>query len=319
MYICVRLNMKPITIQDIEKEHWKQITGREDFSEMFVKIREKLFSISDVSITHRWVTNWHDEGLLIDEHEHGKWRKFCLTEYIWLKIVRRMREFSIPIQVIKKLKDVITAPIRPDYNEQDDHFERIMSLLCSGKTSVFEKESLNKINQLPNFSAFSVSPLDIIIIEAILTRNHYSLIIDPDGNVFPYKEKYHEKLMKIKELRHAFLRSYVSISLTEILAAFINEKDIDLSHGHLAIITDEESKLLNIIRTERPESLKIKMAKNKIELLELSKEGIIDGDKRLSEILMSKGYETLTVKTQNGKVVYSQKDKRIKLDNYSTE
>ena len=53
--------------------------------------------------------------------------------------------------------------------------------------------------------------------------------------------------------------------------------------------------------------------KSQIELIETTCEEKADNAKRLSDLIMKNGYQDITVKTQNGKVILCKNTRKVKL------
>src|SRR6185295_14234079 len=77
------------------------------YPKLHQSLMEKRFSISDAQVSHRLITYWEAKGILPDTNEKGKWRTFDFVEYVWLKIIVKLREFNVGLDSIKKVKEVL--------------------------------------------------------------------------------------------------------------------------------------------------------------------------------------------------------------------
>jgi hypothetical protein len=172
-----------------------------------------------------------------------------------------------------------------------------------------EQEVHEKIKQ------FRKKLIEIYIMDILTLYSYYSILINPNGEILPIKHSYLEMFADINEFRNLISKSYVSISITEILKDFIIEKDIDLNNkNRIALLTEEESLVLKAIRQDGLKSVIIKFDNdNKMNLLEEIKEERIDKASRLFEMIMTKGYQDITIKTQNGEIVYCENKQKIKI------
>lgn len=70
----------------------------------FAAINEKKFTVKDSDITYRVINHWTEKGLLNDARADGSlgWRKFSLKDLLWLRILRELREFGLPLDKLKK-------------------------------------------------------------------------------------------------------------------------------------------------------------------------------------------------------------------------
>jgi hypothetical protein len=89
-------------------------------------------------------------------------------------------------------------------------------------------------------------------------------------------------------------------------------KDIALENNkRLSLLTDEETLVLNTIRQDDLKSVIIQFDKHqKMSLLEEVKERKIDKGIRLAELILSKGYQDITIKTQDGEIVYCENKRK---------
>lgn len=66
------------------------------------------FTVKDTGLSSRVVSHWAEKGLLPDglKGEVG-WRKFTITEMVWLKIAIQLRDFGFPLDKIVSIKKQI--------------------------------------------------------------------------------------------------------------------------------------------------------------------------------------------------------------------
>jgi len=68
-------------------------------------LNEPKYTIGDEAISSRVLKHWHDVGILDDNRPKGKgWRKFSLTEVVWISVVSQLRNFGLDLKKIKKVK-----------------------------------------------------------------------------------------------------------------------------------------------------------------------------------------------------------------------
>ncbi|MFT4553412.1 MAG: hypothetical protein ACI9S8_002050 [Chlamydiales bacterium] len=68
-------------------------------------LRKRNLKISPSDTSSRVLNHWDSLGLIECEREGNRgWRKFNVTECIWLKIIRDLRKFGISLETIGKLK-----------------------------------------------------------------------------------------------------------------------------------------------------------------------------------------------------------------------
>jgi|ERR1035437_1047259 DNA-binding transcriptional MerR regulator len=286
-----------------------------DTIELEKRIKEKRFTVKDIGVDYRWIDHWNAKGLLIGNYEPKKWRKFNLIEFVWLKIIIKMREFNLGLDTVKSVKDILDLDITGDEImgiSENSIMEIIPQIAPSNLESATrkllgEKEIQKKIKQ------FSMKMIEIYIMDILSLYNYYSILINPNGEILPVKYSYLEVYSDLIEFKKLIKKSYVSISITEILKDFILEKDINLNNkNRIALLTEEESLVLTAIRQDGLKSVIVKFDDdNKLNLLEEVKEERFDKASRLFEMIMTKGYQDITIKTQNGQIVYCENKKKI--------
>ncbi|MBL0357850.1 MAG: hypothetical protein IPP72_13615 [Chitinophagaceae bacterium] len=106
-------------------------------------------------------------------------------------------------------------------------------------------------------------------------------------------------------------KTYVSISVTEILSYYLSKDFISAALQDI-YFTDDEKLILQTVRNEKCNSIKINYRDEQIDLIELEKEVKIDKAKRISEVLLANAYEEINIKTQKGQIVSSKKTTKIK-------
>jgi DNA-binding transcriptional MerR regulator len=85
-------------------------------SEIKVSLNEKRFRLNKENISSRVITHWQELGLISDYRIEGKgWRKFSMTEMVWLHIVIRLRKFGMELSKIKRVKEDLDI-----YNSEDN-------------------------------------------------------------------------------------------------------------------------------------------------------------------------------------------------------
>ncbi|MBL0200769.1 MAG: hypothetical protein IPP81_11685 [Chitinophagaceae bacterium] len=116
-------------------------------------------------------------------------------------------------------------------------------------------------------------------------------------------------------------KSYISISLTEIICFYIGENFIKTPLKEY-LFSKDELLILETIKKDKPVSITIEFNNNNtIDLIKVKMQQNININQRLSEILLSNAYEDITITTQKGKIVNCSKvikNKTIKISTGQT-
>ena len=275
-----------------------------NINKLFQEIKDRRFTIKDVGLTYRWITYWDARGLLIGDYTEGKWRKFNLVEFVWLKMIVKLREFNIPLEKIKWIKEnLIQKETVSELIALDEVAEVLIKLSSEGNREevirlLKDKDFIDKMRKE------SLNLFEIIILDIITFQNGYSILVG-NNELIPIKHSALESLSELKELNDLLRGSFISISVSEILRDYmINDVGIN-DKKKLALLTKEEEKILDVLRQDNLKSVTIKYGMNKeIDLIETIKVVKIDKRARLLDFIMTHGYQDITIKTQNGEIVY---------------
>lgn len=86
-------------------------------------VNERKYTVKDTGVAYRVINNWNEKDILLSSFrdiENG-WRKFNFTEIVWLEVVKKLRDFGLSLEFIKKVKDNIV--LKSDKNNNSSWFE----------------------------------------------------------------------------------------------------------------------------------------------------------------------------------------------------
>jgi DNA-binding transcriptional MerR regulator len=65
-------------------------------------------TIGEENISSRVLNHWYDMGIITDDRENKKsWKKFSVSELVWIRIVLKLRNFGLDLKRIKQVKEQI--------------------------------------------------------------------------------------------------------------------------------------------------------------------------------------------------------------------
>ena len=287
------------------------------FNELSKKILEKKFTATQVDVSHRWITFWDERGLLPSITEKGKWRKFSFVEYVWLKMIIELRKYHISLDIISRLKESLFESLSAmDYFDNPELLEGILLRIAPEDQKEAVKQILaDKEKIFAEIQQITITPLYLLVLDAILLRSHIAILVNYDGVYIPFKEFYFEDFYKHNDFRAFIHKSYVSISITEIVSDFIRENDLVIIAGELTILSDQEAQIIELIRQRKFKSLKVRFNDDKdISMVEVTDAETPDIEKRLIDMIMKEGYHEIVLKTEKGKLVSCENTRKIKLN-----
>lgn len=65
-------------------------------------------TIGEENISSRVLNHWYEMGIITDDRENKKrWKKFSVSEIVWIRIVLKLRNFGLDLKRIKQVKEQI--------------------------------------------------------------------------------------------------------------------------------------------------------------------------------------------------------------------
>lgn len=253
------------------------------------------------------------QGLLFEDYRKKKWRLLDLVSVVWMKVIVKMRAYNISFDIIRNIRrDLQPQDLMDLVLSSPDLREFIMAMAESDHQAVPDLDKLlsdpdvreDVRNQLPNF-------LKILILDAIILKDHLSLLVNQEGEYLPFKESFRKDYLATPEIRRFLLGSYLTVSISEILIEFYKAHDPVFLKDEMKLITEEEAAVLMAMRQPGIKSVTVRIdQQGEYDLLEIAREQKVDRSARLYEIMLQEGYEDISIKTQKGDIVYCQNTTR---------
>ena len=176
--------MVTLNYDDIGLEGLSEVQ-KQDY--LYVELLKDVFTLKDFSkeITQRKLNAWHNEDLLLDKSDKGKWRKFNFVEYSWIQVVNELRKFEIGYTIIRKLKESLMQPIIIDQIFEEEGIKGLLELIPEENREAARKILSDKRNneyvreQLKwriNTSAFFM-----LVFNCIAKKRQTSIFFNIDG------------------------------------------------------------------------------------------------------------------------------------------
>ena len=72
------------------------------------KFNKQKFTVAEENISSRVLNHWYEMGIISDDRENKKnWKKFSVSELVWIRIVLKLRNFGLDLKRIKQVKEKI--------------------------------------------------------------------------------------------------------------------------------------------------------------------------------------------------------------------
>jgi hypothetical protein len=151
----------------------------------------------------------------------------------------------------------------------------------------------------------------------LIERIPFFLIFDTKSNFILLKEGQfsNESEAFQREFEQVTRRSHIRISMNNVLEEFVESFGPLNSFERVPILTKQESEVVQLMRTENVSKVEIRFNGNsKPQMIEITTKNLISERARLNELILSRGYQDITLKTQNGNIVCCENTIKYKLD-----
>lgn len=201
------------------------------YSQVFSFVIHKKFALAKLGITDKMSFDWRKNGVYLQEKKTKYRMKYSPIEYIWLLLVKELRDFGLPIKSVINLKEFLVSEI--DVNS-------LLLAISDGQadSEVILQEDLNNEKgtvQLENRVVNSL--LTSMIISTLLKEKSYQLFIKKDGSCLI------ETIGEIKNKKDGFLsNSCLMIPFDSLVNQFL-EKELDHLTDNLLNVKDNLDKV----------------------------------------------------------------------------
>jgi hypothetical protein len=279
-------------------------------------MREKKFTLKDFNFSPRVANHWIEKGLIANDHQAGKKIKLSLSEAFWLKLVDQLRSFNVSLESIKRIKSDF---FDRNYNvfeglTKQQITEQLMQLKLVNPQNL---KFFDLDQYLLELSKIQLNDFELMIQSILIERIPFFLIFDTKSNFILLKEGQFSNESEAFQIEYEQItrRSHIRISMNNVLEEFVESFGPLNSFERVPILTKQESEVVQLMRTEDVSKVEIRYNGNsKPQMVEITTKNMINERARLNEIILSRGYQDITLKTQNGHVVCCENTIKYKLD-----
>lgn len=287
--------------------------------DLFYKIQEKVFLKTEIDIVYSDIKNWERSNLLWDsnESEKGNWNKISYSEYVWIKIVDQLKDFGCSNDEIIVLKKLLISKFKViDYLKIFDEIKKIIGV----KEFEIYTQLYKELNELDPNKEFNFNILNVLIVNIIYSGEHLSLFVKKNDSQFflPFSDTMLKEYSNtsVSTLVEDFLNfPFYNIPISSYVSKFLsNKKDLG-QNVFTMILSDQESKLLKIIRKnfETIKQLKVKYKTGDIELIEVTTVKKVALESKIINHIKKGDYKKITIDIANGNIVNFEDTEKIKL------
>jgi len=290
---------------------------------LLVSICQKRYSAKDLGISYRRINSWQSERLIEDFREDDqKWRKFSFVDYIWIRIVDDLRNYGLSIPIIRRIKDEIHSDIESGENywiSFNTNSKTAHIAIPSTASQILRQklESYSTTEEIKGVTMTQVqfhemdsefTGLSISLMHSILENDELFLVVNT-GDLCILSHKM-PSLDKILDQGSSFL----TLSIREYFGAYLQMEGNSKVFKHTMLLSDNEVELLNELRNNNFDSATINYKEGSPVSIKLKqKSQKINPGSTLEEHIIKGGYQDITYKTVNGKIVSFENTRTKKL------
>ncbi|MBL4862659.1 MAG: MerR family transcriptional regulator [Crocinitomicaceae bacterium] len=281
---------------------------------------DRKFTLEVIGINSKLVFDWSKQGLLLDPEKPKKGRrKYSIVEFVWLKLVIKLREFGLSLDAIRNLREflleVFTFKQQVELFMSDEFLEELTDLerekvlkdrelLNTFKSSIGEEDfqGTMEYSEFPEMK-FMGTLLSYIIVDAVMNKKDIHLFITSSGGCYVSDSECGNELVASSDLTN---EPYIKYPIRLLISEFVQQESMASTEelSEYKFLSNQEIKVLDLLRTENLVSLTVRIGKdNEIKLIETEENIRVDNVKgKLTDYIMRNNYQEISCKTQNGKI-----------------
>ena len=287
---------------------------------LLVKLNERVFLKTEIDVVYSDLVNWERSNLLNigGNSDKGDWKRLNYFEYIWVKIIQELRAFGFSYEEIDNykselmikpnIKEIIEAS-KIDFQSVEEQFDAIT---LNNLKSIEDNGNNEKLD-------LGISYFELMISRIIGSGEKWSILFFKDipGFYFPLSIealKGFDKIEKTDIPEELLSKTYLSISLTDIIANFLVDGKNAFEKKTISILTKNEHNLLKHIRKGygKIKSIKIRFKDKEMDLLEVTSIKKVKMEGRLLDYIKKGEYQSISIDTVDGKIVNFENTQKIK-------
>ncbi len=240
-----------------------------------------------------------------------------MSEYSWIRIIQELRKFEIGFTIIRKLKGYLMEPIALDYIFEEEGMGDLLKLIPEENRDMAKKILLEKrmnllVKQRLKWRVHT-SKLFLLVFDAIAQKKQTTILVNIDGYFLPITDAGLARASQMEGYMEFINNHHFSCSLTTIISKFLQDNYFGGNKSKVNLLTKDEEEILKVIRSGNCKEISIKYQNDKLNRIDVTTTGKVDSAKRLIEMIMTNGYQDISLSTENGKIVHYENKRKIKI------
>jgi DNA-binding transcriptional MerR regulator len=252
------------------------------------------------------IKHWEAKGLIPAVGLPKHHREYAVDEYMWLCVVRDLTKLGCSWDSIKKVFAVLMSPRSlTDYRHvmKPSDFDRLFSDHFSPEEK--EAQFQKKRKELSHFY--------ICMIGSLAGAGNLFLLVDEHGDHRIDNPASYVNEVFLQDISNFKQRPHLSISLKSLVNELmfgLEPKKYLYPNGWMDF---KEAEVFDHIRSGKYQSIQIKTNKSgEIIQFELNEVVQLNEGARVKDFIAKNGYQEITIKTENGKVVHCTNTRKFK-------
>lgn len=298
----------------------KEFESIYSLEQLFEKLDEKVFMKTKIDVVYSDYMNWERGGLLINKLNKNKSsaKKLSYSEYIWTKVVDELRRYNFSYSQIIDFKKLFFGDLSvfaTQFFKENKEIarEKLLDFLTEEQVDMALKED---IRVDPKYSCLFYTALKTVIVEKeelfiVITREDARFFELVSKTILNDNDRFNQKT----NFDYLLSTTHLNISFSNIVTPFLKPGTDCLAKVKSEILTDEEHKILKIVRNKPQElkSINIKFADQKPVSLEIKSMKKVQVESRLLEFIKKGEYLNIEIASSDGKILKFENTKKIKL------
>jgi hypothetical protein len=294
----------------------------EKLMQIYPKAKDRIIPLSVTGILPRTFFHWKTNGVIdfpIGSSEERINVKLNLFEFVWLRICVSLRDFGLPLSVIKDIKESIFGDMGDLIMQNKEAIlQQINSnVLADEETKKFLNAFIPKLEQ--HYDDFAkenkifTSVIGSLIASVLLFNKEAAVFIikKPDGTEF--RTLIWGSFAEFEQYSELFIDCpHVMIPMRSIIADFLKNGGNEKYLEKFEFFQPDEKKILEHLQRKDFTEIKIKYIDKKTRIIKIEDEEILgDVVPEIRRLLGLKEYEDITLSFRNKKHLHCRRSTKL--------
>ena len=298
----------------LKLDQWFGDTDPRALPQLLAVLRRADFRPADTGISSRKLQRWETENLIVSSREKaGNWRAFTYPEFVWLMMVKKMRDLGVPYSLIKSVKNQLFGAVSSEKKGQ----ERPESpFFGSSETEERPSEDARRGTHGEPYRVEGPFPcpmlMEGLIARCVRFRGFSYLRIFPDGSLFPTCSGEGDFAFPEPDPERLSHGGFFTVPLSAIVADYLLETGAVFEPDTKTRLSETDATIFDIIQSGDYEKVTIRFRESKPVSLDLVQ--VHRADTSIGEVLAGADEQDMSVTKSGGVVTRIEQRVSVNLD-----